>query len=213
MLPGPWPKKGGYQLVFPKPKGFLCHPGSHYPRAFHTRPWYEALSWGLTNSLPTSRREALLFTWYPEVQPLECFPMPTLPGKLLLVPLGASTHFCASAHPSWMLTCTPVISLCVCSHRRLDPKLYLWLMPAPTGFSSWCPPQSLALHCGSENTRATEQEWELQEPGPSSVRQGALNGLQCCQSTEQELGKEEVECPEGPAHPEGKLGSSERRTW
>lgn len=71
--------------------------------------------------------------------------MPTLPGKLLLVPLDASTHFCASVHPPWMLTCTPVISLCVLlpliDRVLLDPKLHLWLMPAPTGFSSWCPPE------------------------------------------------------------------------
>lgn len=87
MLSGSWPKKTGYQLALPKPNGFICQPGSHF-QAFHTRPWYVALSWGLTNTLLTSRREALLFTWYPEVQPLACSQCPPcLPAKLLLAPL------------------------------------------------------------------------------------------------------------------------------
>lgn len=83
MLPRSWSKKAGYQLALPRPKGFICHPGSHYPRAFHTRPWYVALSWDLTNSLPTNRREALLFTWYLPAPTGFGFWCPPEPGTLL----------------------------------------------------------------------------------------------------------------------------------
>lgn len=95
-------------------------------------------------------------------------------------------------------------------------------------FQLLVPPRAWHFAVAQGTQEPLNRNENFKDPGPSSVRQGALNGLLCgpkadtleqvrsasssvAQSTEQELGEDKEECPQGggTAHPDRRLGSTQ----